>query len=147
MDKKIDTLLVVFSATSIHGGLAMQALDLAEQNNAKLIILSVRDKNVAEKVAKITKNHGFLGEKVVNELKKDILKDRDEVISRRLGAVEKEAKTRSINFETVQVKGNLVENVVNVVEKYSVDVILLEDISNILERIKKNINCEVLCSS
>ena len=68
---KIDTVLVAFSATSIHRKLVMRALDVAEKNNAKLIILSVRDKNIAEKVAKMTKNHGFLGEKVVEKLKEE----------------------------------------------------------------------------
>ena len=147
MNKKIDTVLVAFSATSIHKELVMRALEIAEQNNAKLIILSVRDKKIAEKVARMTKNHGFLGEKVVEKLKEDIVKDRDEVISRRLGTMEKEAKTRGIDFEIVQVKGNLVENVVNVVGKYSVDVILLEDMGKILDEIKKNVNCDVLCTS
>ena len=96
---KIETVLVAFSATSIHWKLAMRALDVAEQNNAKLIILSVRDKKVAENVAKFTKNHGFLGERVVEKLKEDIVKDRDEVISRRLNILENEAEKRDIFFE------------------------------------------------
>ncbi len=117
---KINTVLVAFSATSIHRKLAMRALDIAEQNNAKLIILSVRDKRVAERVAKVTKNHGFLGEKVVEKLKGDIIKDRDEMISKRLGMLENEAEKRGIVFETVLVKGNLVEKIIETVNKYAV---------------------------
>lgn len=142
---KIDTVLVAFSATSIHRKLAMRALDVAEQNNAKLIILSVRDKNIAEKVAKMTKNHGFLGERVVEKLKEDIIKDRDEVISRRLSMIEKEAEERGLAFETLRVKGDFVKNVIEAVEKYDVDVILLEDIGRIMDKIKEKVNCNVLC--
>ena len=147
MNKKIDTVLVAFSATSIHKELVMRALEIAEQNNAKLIILSVRDKKVAENVAKMTKNHGFLGERVVEKLKEDIVKDRNNLILRRLEAIEMEAQKQGIAFETVQVRGNLVENLVNVVGKYGVDVILLEDVGKNLNGIKKNVNCDVLCIS
>ena len=144
MDKKIDTILVVFSATSIHRELAMRALDMAEQNNAKLIILSVRDKNVAENVARMTKNHGFLGEKVVKKLKEDIIKDRDEVISRKLGAVGKEAKMRDIVFETMRMKGNLIENVVNTSKEYAVDIILVGDMGTKINQLIQNVSCNVV---
>lgn len=144
MDKKIDTVLVVFSATSIHRELAMRALDVAEQNNAKLIILSVRDKKVAEKVAKMTKNHGFLGEKVVEKLKEDIVKDRDDVISKRLGTVEDEAQRRGIDFEIVRAKGNLVENVIKTAQTYSAGIILIEDTGKIVGELKKKVSCDVM---
>ena len=144
MDKKIDTVLVVFSATSIHRELAMRALDVAEQNNAKLIILSVRDQNIAEKVAKMTKNHGFLGEKVVEKLKEDIVKDRDEVISRRLEVVEKDAKKRGISFETVRAKGDFIKKVVDAAEKRGVDVILMEDMGKMMNELKEKVSCDVL---
>lgn len=141
---KIDTVLVAFSATSIHRKLAMRALDVAEQNNVKLIILSVRDKNVAEKVAKMTKNHGFLGEGVVEKLKQDIIKDRDEVISRRLGILEKEAEIRGIVFETVRVKGNFDDNVVEAVEVNDVDVLLLEDMGKKVDELREKVNCDIM---
>ena len=144
MDKKIDTVLVVFSATSIHRKLAMRALDVAEQNNAKLIILSIRDKMVAEKVAKMTKNQGFLGERVVEKLKEDIIKDRDEVISRKLGAVGKEAKMRDIVFETMRMKGNLIENVVNTSKEYAVDIILVGDMGTKIDQLIQNVSCNVV---
>lgn len=143
MDKKIDTVLVAFSATSIHRELAMRALDVAEQNNAKLIILSVRDKKVAENVARMTKNHGFLGEKVVEKLKEDIVKDRDEVISRRLKTVEEEAQRRGIVFETVRVKGDFVENVVKVEKKYGVDIILMGNMGKNVGETKEKVSCEI----
>lgn len=140
----IDTVLVAFSATSIHYKLAMRALDVAEQNNAKLIILSVRDKNVAEKVAKMTKDHGFLGEKVVAKLKMDIIKDRDEVISKRLAMLENEAEKRGIVFETIRVKGIFVENVIKTVNKYGVDALLLDEVSKKIDEIKENISCDIV---
>ena len=136
---KVDTVMVAFSATSIHKKLAMQALDVAVRNNAKLVILNIRDKNIAEKVARVTKNHGFLGEKLVEKLKEDIIKDRDKVISKRLAMLENKAEDRGIIFETVQVKGDFVENVVNIAEKYDTDVILLEDVGKKIDKLKQNV--------
>ena len=144
MDKKIDTVLVVFSATSIHKELAMQALDMTKQNNAKLIILSVRDKKVAESVAKMTKNHGFLGERVVEKLKEDIVKDRNDLISRRLGTVEKEAQKRGIAFETVRVKGDFVEKVANAAEDHEVDIILMEDMGKKVDNMNRKVSCKII---
>ena len=141
---KVDTVLVAFSATSIHKKLAMQALDVAVRNNAKLVILNIRDKNIAEKVARVTKNHGFLGEKLVEKLKEDIIKDRDKVILKRLAMLENEAEDRSIIFETVQMKGDFVENVVNTAEKYDIDVILLEDAGKKIDKLKQNVRSVVV---
>lgn len=141
---KVDTVMVAFSATSIHKKLAMHALDVAVRNNAKLVILNIRDKNIAEKVARVTKNHGFLGEKLVEKLKEDIIKDRDKVISKRLAMLENEAEDRGIIFETVQAKGDFVENVVNTAEKYDIDVILLEDAGKKIDKLKQNVGSVVV---
>ncbi len=137
-------ILVAFSATSIHKKLAMQALDLAANNKADLIILSVRDMNIAEKVARLTHDLGFLGEKVVERLEVDINADREEVISKRLARLEKEAEKRGIAFETIRVKGPFVETVVEVIQRYNVDTILVEKRAKIVDDLKKNAPCEVI---
>lgn len=137
-------ILVAFSATSIHKKLAMQALDLAAKDKADLIILSVRDMNIAEKVARLTHDLGFLGEKVVERLEIDINADREEVISKRLAKLEKEAEKRGISFETIRVKGPFVETVVEVIQRYNVDTILVEKRAKIVTDLKKNAPCEVI---
>ena len=137
-------ILVAFSATSINKKLAMQALDLAAKDKADLIILSVRDMNIAEKVARLTHDLGFLGEKVVDRLEVDINADREEVISKRLAKLEKEAEKRGIAFETIRVKGPFVESVVEVIQSYNVDTILVEKRAKIVDDLKKNAPCEVI---
>ena len=137
-------ILVAFSATSINKKLAMQALDLAAKDKADLIILSVRDMNIAEKVARLTHDLGFLGEKVVERLEVDINADREEVISKRLARLEKEAEKRGIAFETIRVKGPFVETVVEVIQRYNVDTILIEKRAKIVDDLKKNAPCEVI---
>jgi len=137
-------ILVAFSATSIHKKLAMQALDLAAKEKADLIILSVRDMNIAEKVARLTHDLGFLGEKVVERLEVDINADREEVIAKRLAKLEKEAEKRGISFETIRVKGPFVETVVEVIQRYNVDTILIEKRAKIVTDLKKNAPCEVI---
>lgn len=138
-------ILVAFSATSINKKLAMQALDLAAKDKADLIILSVRDMNIAEKVARLTHDLGFLGEKVVDRLEVDINADREEVISKRLARLEKEAEKRGISFETIRVKGPFVESVVEVIQRcHNVDTILVEKRAKIVDDLKKNAPCEVI---
>lgn len=138
-------ILVAFSATSINKKLAMQALDLAANDKADLIILSVRDMNIAEKVARLTHDLGFLGEKVVDRLEVDINADREEVISKRLARLEKEAEKRGISFETIRVKGPFVESVVEVIQRcHNVDTILVEKRAKIVDDLKKNAPCEVI---
>lgn len=137
-------ILVAFSATSINKKLAMQALDLAAKDKADLIILSVRDMNIAEKVARLTHDLGFLGEKVVERLEVDINADREEVISKRLARLETEAEKRGIAFETIRVKGPFVETVVEVIPRYNVDTILVEKRAKIVDDLKKNAPCEVI---
>jgi len=139
-----DKILVAFSATSINKKLAMQALDLAAKDKADLIILSVRDMNIAEKVARLTHDLGFLGEKVVERLEVDINADREEVISKRLARLETEAEKRGISFETLRVKGPFVETVVEVIQRYNVDTILVEKRAKIVDDLKKNAPCEVI---
>ncbi|WP_292487516.1 universal stress protein [Methanohalobium sp.] len=139
-----NTIMVAFSATSIHKEPAKRALDMAQEKNAKLIVLSVRDKNITEKVAKVTQNHGFLGKEIVKDLMKDIKKDRDELISERLGRICEEAEKRGIDYETLQLKGDFVENVVEVAGKYGVDTVLVEDMGRKTDRLKTKLECEVI---
>ncbi|UGV40308.1 universal stress protein [Methanococcoides orientis] len=134
---KINAVLVAFSATSIRKKLAKAALDLAEENDAKLIILSVRDRNVAQMVAKVTKDHGFLGKDFVEKLAEDIKKDRDELITSRLGMIENEAEKRGIEFETVKMKGHFVESVADIAEIHKVDLVVTENVDNIAMKLKR----------
>ena len=141
---QINNIIVAFSATSIHKKLAMYALDYAARNKAKLFILEIRDKNIAEKVAKLAHNHGFLGEKVVEKLKADIKADRDELISKRLKQMEKESEKRGIKFETITVKGSFIEEIIQAACKYKIDAILMEDMGKASGELKKNAPCEVI---
>jgi len=141
--EEINTVLVAFSATSIHRKLAKAALDMAEEQNARLIILNVRDRNMAEKVARITKEKGFLGRAVAEKLAADIKRDRDELISHRLGIVEEEAAKRGIEFETVKVKGDFVEQVIEAAQMYGVDVVLVGSAGPRVKQKGKEIDVEV----
>lgn len=139
----VNTVLVAFSATSIHKKLTKAALDIADENNAKLIILNVRDKNVTQMVANITKNQGFLGRDVVEKLAEDIKKDRDELIVHRLSIIGEEASKREIEFEIVQAKGNLPKKVVETANTHAVDVVLVDSSKSDLNYIEEKTGIKV----
>ena len=81
---------------------------------------------------------------IANSLDLDINADREEVISKRLARLEKEAEKRGIAFETIRVKGPFVETVVKVIQRYNVDTILIEKRAKIVDDLKKNAPCEVI---
>ncbi len=58
--------------------------------------------------------------------------------------MEKEAEKRGISFETIRVKGPFVETVVDVIQRYNVDTILVEKRAKIVTDLKKNAPCEVI---
>ncbi|MEZ5335101.1 MAG: universal stress protein [Methanolobus sp.] len=140
---EINTILVGFSATSIHRKQAREAIILARDNKARLIILSVRDQNVSQMVANITKDRGFLGRDVVKKLAEDIKKDRDDLIEHRLAMVETEAAKRDIDFKTLKVKGDFEKCVPFYAKKFAADLIIVDASNKSLSQLSKSCNCEI----
>ena len=116
--------MVVFSSTDISEKLVDRAVTLAKDRDARLIILDVRDRAMADRVADFTEDVGFMGEKVVSVLRKEISQERCDVIFQRLSIIEEKAKKNNIPYEIAVEKGPFIESVVKVARRKNVKTII-----------------------
>src|SRR3990172_5290589 len=101
--------MVVFSSTDISEKLVDRAVLLAKDRHARLIILYLMDRAMADRVADFTEDVGFMGEKVVSVLRKEISQERCDVIFQRLSIIEEKAKKNNIPYEIAVEKGPFIE--------------------------------------
>ena len=122
----MENVMVVFSSTDIPEELIDRALGLARDKQAKLIILDVRDREMSEKVGELTENIGFMGEKVVRSLKKQISLGRCDVIYKKLSILEDAAKKEDIPYEIVVERGAFIESILRVAKTKNVKTIICQ---------------------
>ena len=118
--------MVVFSSTDISEKLVDRAVTLAKDRDARLIILDVRDRAMADRVADFTEDVGFMGEKVVSMLRKEISQERCDVIFQRLSIIEEKAKKNNVPYEIAVEKGPFIEGVLKVAKKKNVKTIICQ---------------------
>ncbi len=123
---RMENVMVVFSSTDIPERLVDQAIRLARKKKAKLVILDVRDREMSEKVGDLTENFGFMGEKMVGILKKEISHGRCEVIYQKLSTVEERAQRNGVPYEIVVEKGPFQDTLHRIAKKKNVKTILVQ---------------------
>ncbi len=121
----MENILVAFSSTEIPENLIEYSVRLAKKKGAKLIILDVRDKKMGERVAELTENVGFMGEKVVDVLAREITHSRCSVIYKRISSLEALANENKIPHEIIVAKGPFMESVFKTAEQKNVKTIIL----------------------
>lgn len=122
----MENVMVVFSSTDIAETLIERALGLATDKQARLIILDVRDRDMSEKVGELTENIGFMGEKVVSSLKKQISQGRCDVIYKKLSILEDAAIKEDIPYEIVVERGPFIESILKVAKTKKVTTIICQ---------------------
>ncbi len=122
----MNNIMVVFSSTDVPEGLVDQSLALAEKKNSRLIILDVRDREMSQRVAELAGNVGFMGEKVVGRLKKEISNERCDIIYRKISIIEEKAREQGIPYEIVVERGPFAKSIIKVAKKYNVRTILCQ---------------------
>jgi hypothetical protein len=122
----MENIMVVFSSTDIPRELIDRSIVLSKEKDAKLIILDVRDRGMSERVGDLTENVGFMGDKIVQNLKKQISHGRCDVIYQKLTIIENAAKREGIPYEIVVERGPFVESVLRVAKKKNVKTIVCQ---------------------
>jgi nucleotide-binding universal stress UspA family protein len=122
----MESIMVVFSSTDISEELVDYGVNLAKKRRAKLIILDVRDKEMSERVGEITENVGFMGEKVVGLLKKEISAGRCDVIYKKLSTIGEMADKSGIPFEIVVERGPFTDSILKVAREKKVKTIVCQ---------------------
>jgi nucleotide-binding universal stress UspA family protein len=122
----MENVMVVFSSTDIAEKLIKRALSLARDKQARLIILDVRDQEMSERVGELTENIGFMGDKVVRSLKKQISHGRCDMIYKKLSILEDAAKKEEIPYEIVVERGPFIESILRVAKTKKVKIIICQ---------------------
>ncbi|GBE18034.1 MAG TPA: universal stress protein [Euryarchaeota archaeon] len=122
----MENIMVVFSSTDIPQDLIDRSIALSKEKGAKLIILDVRDSGMSEKVGELTENVGFMGDKIVQNLKKQISHGRCDVIYQKLTIIEDAAKREGIPYEIVVERGPFAESILRVAKKKNVKTIVCQ---------------------
>ena len=122
----METIMVVFSATSITKKVAKFAIETAAQEKAKLLLLDVRDRDMSRKVSELTGDMGFMGSKVVDQLKNAIKKQRETIIKKALREIEEEAKQRGVEIEVDILKGPSADKIIRIAKARGVSKMIIQ---------------------
>lgn len=122
----MNTIMVVFSATSISERIAAFAIDKAQQENAKLILCDVRDKDISRKVSEMTGKIGFMGSEVVEQLRGEIKKERDWLIRKELKRIEKLAGEKGVEVEIDILKGPSADEILKIAKSKQVSTLIVQ---------------------
>lgn len=121
----MENIMVAFSSTEIPENLIERSVNLAKKRGARLIVLDVRNKKMGEKVAELTENVGFMGDKVVGVLAKEITQSRCGVIYRRISSLETLANEKDVPYEIIVAKGPFGKSVLQTADRKNVKDIIL----------------------
>jgi hypothetical protein len=87
-------------------------------------------------VGYLTENLGFMGDKVVGRLKKEISNERCDVIYKRLSILEQKANKNNVPYEIVVEKGPFIDSVVKVARAKKVSTIIGQDVEKLPKEFK-----------
>ena len=119
--------MVVFSATSISENIARFAIDRASKENARLILLDVRDRDISRKVSLMTGDTGFMGSKVVDQLQKAIKDQRGRLIKEALKKIEEQAREKGIEIEIEILKGPSADKIMKIAKSKGVSTLIVQN--------------------
>jgi nucleotide-binding universal stress UspA family protein len=122
----MDTVMVVFSATSISEKIARFAIDRASKENARLLLLDVRDRDISRKVSQMTGDTGFMGSKVVDQLQKAIKDQRGRLIKEALKRIEEQAREKGVEIEVEVLKGPSADKIIKMAKSKGVSTLIIQ---------------------
>jgi hypothetical protein len=118
--------MVIFSSVTISKRLADCAIETAGREKSRLLMVDVKSRRVPRRVASMTGERGFMGKEVVDRLEKDISRERQDHIDRRLKELEIRAKKKGIETETFVLESPSIRKILDIAKKRDVSVIIAE---------------------
>ncbi|MGA1863837.1 MAG: universal stress protein [bacterium] len=122
----MDTIMVVFSATSISEKIARFAIDRALKDHAKLLLLDVRDRDMSRRVSEMIGDTGFMGSKVVDQLQKAIKDQRGRLIKEALKRIEEDAREKGVEIEVEVLKGPSADRIMQIAKSKGVSTLIVQ---------------------
>ncbi|MGA1844022.1 MAG: universal stress protein [bacterium] len=122
----MNTIMVVFSATSISEKVARFAIERAATEKARLILLDVRDQDVSRKVGEMVADIGFMGSTVTDQLRSEIKEQRARVIERALRNIEEQAREKGVEVEVGILKGPSADRIIQIAKERGVSTLIVQ---------------------
>jgi len=122
----MNTIMVVFSSTSISENIATFAIKRAQEEKARLILCDVRDRDISGKVSKMTGDIGFMGKEVVNQLKNQIKQERGWLIEKTLKEISEQAKEKGVQTEIEILKGPSADEILGIAKRKGVSTLIVQ---------------------
>ncbi|MGA1840487.1 MAG: universal stress protein [bacterium] len=122
----MDTIMVVFSATSISEKIARFAIDRASKEGARLLLLDVRDRDISRRVSQMAGDTGFMGSKMVDQLQKAIKDQRGRLIKEAFKRIEEQARDKGVEIEVEVLKGPSADRIMNIAKSKGVSTLIVQ---------------------
>jgi hypothetical protein len=118
--------MVVFSSVTLSKKLADSAIETALQEDSKLLMVEIRSRKVSRKVALMTEERGFMGKEVVDQLEREITRERLDHIDQRVKELESRAKEGGVETETIILERASIKKILEIAREKNASVIIAE---------------------
>lgn len=130
-----------------------EALKLAQENNAELVVLFVLDIDYAERIVDKLTDEGWIGGRPSEQLFSSLLKEYKLQSEMRLHEIEISAQAKDIKVRSIIRSGSVLEQVLLVTELEEPDLIVINRrkrsnlsrliFGSLVNALKRQVNCEV----
>lgn len=118
--------MVIFSSVTLSKKLADCAIKTALEEDSKLLLVEIRSGNIPRKVALMAEERGFMGKEMVDQLEKEISKERQDVIDRRLGELRERLEKEGIEHESIVLESASIRQIIDIAREKDVTIIIAE---------------------
>ena len=125
MAENIKKILLLISTTRESEKSVKKALEVAESNQAELLILFVLDDELSQEVVGRVSEEGWFGGKPSERLQNAILKEYFGYGNRKIKEIEDIAKERGIKYRSISARGKFAEVALRVIQHEQVDLIIV----------------------
>lgn len=149
----MENILLILSTTRKSNKCIKEAIEVAQKEDSKLIILFVVDYEVPEKIFDKLNEEGWLGGKPTEKLFNAVLDEYSVQGKSKISEIEKIAKSKGVHYKSVIKKGNFLKEVLVVVEKEEISLILVTKrkrsslsrfvFGSVVAELKKKVKCKI----
>lgn len=119
------TVLAVFSGTDVDPALFNRALEAANREHGRLVLLDVRHRQQTDRLAEYLEAESPLGRATVRALQRSVKQQRSRAIETALESLADEGRRRGVEVAILEEKGALAETVRRVVRELGVTTVVL----------------------
>ncbi len=121
----MDKILLILSTTRKSNKCVKEAVEIACEENAKLIILFVVDYEVPQKILDKLTEEGWIGGKPTENLFNAVLDEYSIQGKDKISEIEEMAKNKGVHYKSIVRKGKFVDETLAVIEAEKVNLIMV----------------------